>query len=290
MLMRTLDLVVLRTFIAVVETGTLAAAAVRVGRSESAVSLQLKKLEDTLGEPVFDRTGRKLALTEAGSTVLSYAYRLLDLNEEALQAARAHGLDGEVSLGVPQDFAETWLPALIGRFRRSHPGIKINVGVDRSASLQKRAERGEIDLALVFADQRLASSIWTIELPMTWIGQPNFARRSDESVSLAVFDPPCAFRAAAATALERAGIEWAVTFTSPSLAGLWAAIDAGLGISVRTPAGLPSHLAVLPESSGLPALPKVMLSMHAAAALSPAGEQLQGVLIESLTASLSGAM
>src|SRR5438105_3113322 len=125
--MRTLDLLILRTFVAVIESGTLAGAAVRVGRSESAVSLQLKKLEDTIGEAVFDRSGRKLALTEAGTTVLAYARRLLDLNDEALQAAGAYGLDGEVSLGVSQDFAETWLPALVARFRRSHAGIKVRV-------------------------------------------------------------------------------------------------------------------------------------------------------------------
>jgi DNA-binding transcriptional LysR family regulator len=288
--MRTLDLVVLRTLVAVVEAGTLAGAAARVGRSESAVSLQLKKLEEMLGEPVFNRAGRKLALTEAGGTVLGYARRLLDLNDEALQAAGAHGLDGEVSLGVPQDFAETWLPALVARFRRSHPGIKVNIGVDRSTSLQTRVERGELDLALVFADKRPASSIWSSELPMTWIGRSNFTRGVDESVSLAVFDPPCAFRAAAAAALDCAGIEWNVAFTSPSLAGLWAAVDAGLGISVRTPAGIPSHLSVLRESSGLPVLPKVMLAMYASAEMSPAGEHLRGVLIESLTTSLAAAM
>ena len=288
--MRTLDLAVLRTLIAVVETGTLAAAALRVGRSESAVSLQLKKLEETLDASVFDRTSRKLVLTETGATVLGYARRLLDLNDEALQAAGAHGLDGEVSLGVPQDFAETWLPTLIARFRRSHPGIKVNVSVDRSTSLQERAERGDVDVALVFADKRPASAIWSCKLPMAWIGRHDYARKSSETVSLAVFDPPCAFRNAATTALKRAKIKWSVAFTSPSLAGLWAAVDAGLGISVRTPAGLPSHLSILRETSGLPKLPTVMLAMHASATLPAAGEELRSVLIESLTASLGAAM
>jgi DNA-binding transcriptional LysR family regulator len=288
--MRTLDLALLRTLIAVVESGTLAAAALRVGRSESAVSLQLKKLEETLGTPVFNRTGRKLVLTETGTTVLGYARRLLDLNDEAVQAAGAHGLDGEVSLGVPQDFAETWLPTLVARFRRSHPGIRVNVSVDRSASLQARVEQGGIDLALAFTDKRPSSANWSCELPMAWIGRRDYARASRESVSLAVFDPPCAFRNAATTALKRARIKWSVAFTSPSLAGLWAAVDAGLGISVRTPAGLPPHLSILREASGLPKLPTVMLAMHARAALPPAGEQLRSVLIESLTASLAAAM
>ena len=288
--MRTLDLVVLRTLIAVVESGTLAAAALRVGRSESAVSLQLKKLEETLGASVFDRSSRKLVLTETGATVLDYARRLLDLNDEALQAAGAHGLDGEVSLGVPQDFAETWLPTLIARFRRSHPGIKVNVSVDRSTSLQERAQRGEVDVALVFADRRPASAVWSCKLPMSWIGRHDYARTPGEGVSLAVFDPPCAFRNAATTALKRAKIDCSIAFTSPSLAGLWAAVDAGLGISVRTPAGLPAHLSILRETSGLPKLPTVMLAMHVSATLPPAGGQLRDVLIESLAASLTAAM
>jgi DNA-binding transcriptional LysR family regulator len=288
--MRTLDLAFLRTFVAVVETGTLAAAAARVGRSESAVSLQMRRLEETVGEAVFDRTSRKLALTETGATVLAYARRLLDLNDEALQAADAHGLAGEVSLGVPQDFAETWLPAMIGRFRRSHPGIRVNVSVDRSTSLEARVKRSEIDLALVFGGKGTLSAVWSAELPMTWIGRPGFTRRKRDSVSLAVFDPPCAFRAAAATALDRAGVDWSVTFTSPSLAGLWAAVDAGLGISVRTPAGLPSHLAVLGRSAGLPLLPKVELSLHASHSMAQAGAHLQSVLIEGLTTSLAGSM
>jgi DNA-binding transcriptional LysR family regulator len=288
--MRTLDLPVLRTLVAVIDSGTLAAAALRVGRSESAVSLQLKKLEDMLGEAVFDRTRRKVALTDAGMTILGYARRLLDLNDEALQAAGAHGLDGEVSLGVPQDFAETWLPAMIGRFRRSHRAIKVNVTVDRSPSLQSRVARGELDLAMAFTGATPAASTWSAGLPMAWIGRADFRRRDDEPVSLAVFDPPCAFRTAAAAALDRAGIGWGVSFTSPSLASLWAAVDAGLGITVRTPTGKPPHLAVIGRAAGLPDLPRVHLALHAAPSLSAAAAQLQRVLQEGLKASLAGGL
>jgi DNA-binding transcriptional LysR family regulator len=288
--MRTFDLTVLRTFVAVVEGGTLAAAAARIGRSESAVSLQMKKLEETVGEAVFDRSSRTLTLTETGSTVLAYARRLLDLNDEAVLAADAHGLAGEIRIGVPQDFADTWLPAMIGRFRRSHPGIKVNVSVDRSVSLEARVKRGEIDLALVFGEKRSAPAAWSAKMPMTWIGRPEFTRNNGESISLVVFDPPCAFRAAAIAALDRAGIAWSVTFTSVSLAGLWAAVDAGLGISVRTPAALPPHLTALGRSAGLPPLPKVILSLHAAPLIGEAGAYLRRVLIEGLTTSLAGSM
>ena len=109
--MQTLDLSVMRTLMAVVETGSFARAARRVGRSESAVSLQMKRLEEQLGEPVFLRTGKRMALTDAGTTLLGYAQRLLDLNDEALSATSGASLNGSVTLAVPHDVAETWLPS-----------------------------------------------------------------------------------------------------------------------------------------------------------------------------------
>ena len=114
--MPTLDLSVMRTLMAVVETGSFARAARRVGRSKSAVSLQMKRLEEQLGEPVFLRTGKRMALTQAGTTLLGYAQRLLDLNDEALSATSGASLNGSVTLAVPHDVAETWLPAVVEGF------------------------------------------------------------------------------------------------------------------------------------------------------------------------------
>src|ERR1700727_4084867 len=136
--MQTLDLALLRTLLAAVESGSFAAAARRVGRSESAVSLQLKRLEEQIGEAVFVRAGKQMTLTGAGARLVEYARRLLDLNDEALAAMSDHSIDGTVTLGGPHDVAETWLPAVIAGFRRSHPSATLKVIEGRSAVLLSR--------------------------------------------------------------------------------------------------------------------------------------------------------
>lgn len=286
--MSTLDLNVLRTLIAAVETGSFAGAAKRVGRSESAVSLQVQRLEEMVGQPLFRRSGRRMVLTEPGTTLLDHAYRMLELNDEALRAVSGATLHGAVRLGVPQDFAETWLPIVIARFARSHPAASITTVVDRSPALLARLDRGELDLVVVFSGEERSDAIWSAQVPMVWIGPGGYRRRASEPVHLVAFDPPCVFRAAATSALEQRGIGCVVAFISPSLAGLWSAIDAGLGISVRTPASIPSHLAVLRPSAELPELPQVKLSLHAntRSAETKTVQQLQVMLTESLSRSL----
>ena len=208
--MQTLDLAVLRTLLATVESGSFAAAARRVGRSESAVSLQLKRLEEQTGEPVFVRTGRQMALTAGGARLVEYARRLLDLNDEALPDASENSIDGTVTLGVPHDVTETWLPAVIAGFRRSHPSATLKVIEGRSAILQSRLVDSQIDLAVVLSATRPANALWSAHLPMVWIGRSDFNLKKNEPLQLAAFDPPCFFREAAIASLERAGIGWSI--------------------------------------------------------------------------------
>src|SRR6202161_2610778 len=136
--MQTLDLAVMRTLLAAVENGRFAGAARKVGRSESAFILQLKRLEEQIGEPVFVRTGKQMTLTGAGARLVEYARRLLDLNDETLSAMSDNAIDGTVTLGVPHDVAETWLPAVMAGFRRSHPSATLKVVEGRSAILLSR--------------------------------------------------------------------------------------------------------------------------------------------------------
>src|ERR1700733_7341238 len=149
--MQTLDLAVMRTLLAAVKTGSFAGAARKVGRSESAVSLQLKRLEEQIGEPVFLRAGKQMTLTGAGARLVEYARRLLDLNDEALSAMSENAIDGTVTLGVPPDVAETRLPAAIAGFRRSLPSASLKVSEGRSAVLLSRLTDHQINLAVVFS-------------------------------------------------------------------------------------------------------------------------------------------
>jgi DNA-binding transcriptional LysR family regulator len=186
----------LRTLVAVERGGSFARAAERVGRSESAVSLQLKRVEEQIGQPLFHRAGRNMVLTEAGERMLAYAERLIALNDEAVGATVRPRLDGIVRLGVPADFAETWLPTALARFARLCPSVKVETTIERSPALAARLGRGGLDLAMAFAAGSPDQARWSGTIPMAWIGPRDYRRHGEDPVRLAVFDPPCLFRAA----------------------------------------------------------------------------------------------
>ena len=268
----TFDLDVLRSFVTGMELGSFAKAADRLGRSTSAVSAQLRKLEDQAGTAIFRKSGRGLALTEAGETMLAYARRLIDLNDEAASAIHGVELEGWVRLGLQEDFGDVMLPDVLGRFTRAHPKVKIEARVARNAELVERVTSGRLDLALAWNDGTQGPhGEFVAELPMRWIGPRNAAgawpATEDEKLPLIAFEPPCLFRACAAEALDRAGIPWRLAFTSPNLGGLWAATAAGLGLTVRTEIGLPATVrALVPGEDGLPRLPSLSLSLFKAEA------------------------
>ena len=262
----TFDLEVLRSFVAGVDLGSFGRAADRLGRSTSAVSAQLKKLEEQAGVPLLRKDGRGLALTDAGETMLAYARRLLDLNDQAARAVRGVQLQGHVRLGLQEDFGEMLLPRVLGRFARAHPKVRIEARVARNTDLLERIALGQLDLALAWDhDARVPQAQRLTELPMCWIGpaHPASVPDADGALPLVAFESPCLFRGCATDALDRAGIPWLVAFTSPSLAGLWAAVSAGLGLAVRTPLGLPASVRALKAAEhGLPELPVIALSLY----------------------------
>jgi DNA-binding transcriptional LysR family regulator len=275
------DLDVLRTFAAGVELGSFAKAAERLGRSTSAVSAQLKKLEEQAGAPVLRRQGRGMALTEAGETMLAYARRLLELNDEAAAALRGADLAGWVRLGLQEDFGETLLPEILGRFARAHPKVRIEARIARNRELLERIDTGKLDLALAWDSgyatphqERIA------ELPMRWIASAGGPGDwlDEDPLPLVSLDAPCLMRTAATAALDRAGIAWRVAFTSASLAGVWAAVAAGLGVGMRTEAGLPASVRPFVHAR-LPALPRLGLHVHRAnAEPAPAIARLEDIL------------
>lgn len=283
-----LDMDVLRTFVTGFELGSFARAAERLGRSQSAVSTQLRKLEEQVGQPLVQKAGRGLALTPAGESMLGYAKRLLELNDEAIDRLRGTELEGWARLGLAQDFAESWLPAVLKRFARAYPRVRIEVQVGLGAQLTEATLKGDLDIALVWGDGGDAPHARRVAaLPIHWIGQPDWpglASLGREPIPFAAFAPPCTFRSAAVAALDGGGLPWRLVFTSPSLSGLWAAAEGGLGITARTAVGLPKTLRVLdPAATGLPALPDAPLSLHQAEAEpSPAVARLTDILLETI--------
>jgi DNA-binding transcriptional LysR family regulator len=284
-----LDLDVLRTLVLAVDLGGFARAARRVGRTQSAVSLQMRRLEDSARQSLFTRAGRSFALTTAGEQVLGYARRLLAINDEAVAAVRGTRLACPVRLGVLADFAETWLPPVLARFARTHPTARLEVQVDRRIAVLEAIDRGRLDLALVFDADR-PRGVRVGDLPMAWIA-PRGRWLPGGVLPLVLFEAPCVFRTAALAALDRAGIPWHVAFTSQSLAGIWAAVDAGLGVTVRTPVGVPRTLRVVDPAAGLaaglPALPSTTLwLLDAMDTASPLVAELRALLVQSISAAL----
>ncbi|HEY1720098.1 MAG TPA: LysR substrate-binding domain-containing protein [Magnetospirillaceae bacterium] len=280
-----LDMDVLRTIVTAQRLGGFNRAAEQVGRSQSAVSQQIHKLEERIGQPLFKKRGRMLELTEAGEMVLAYARRILDLNDEAVTAVRGASVEGAVRFGMPADFAETWLPMTLGRFKRTHPGVRVEASVDRNYLNIERLDRGQMDLVVAFGRSGRSDALPVASLPMAWIGAADGSLpwNPGEPVPLAMFEGSCVFRSAATEALDAAGIPWTISFTSPGLPGLWAAVTAGLGITLRTAAGLPNTLRQLGPRDGLPPVSTIELAMHdAGRPLTPASVRLREIIFDAL--------
>lgn len=272
------DMDALRSFCEGVDLGSFAKAADRLGRSTSAISMQMKKLEGQAGTHLLRKSGRGLELTAAGETLLGYARRILDLNDEARTALAGLELEGTVRLGLQEDFGERLLSNVLGRFTRSHPDLQIEAVIARNSELIAQLQAGKIDLALGWhTDAALPYVDLLGDYPMRWIGsaEQDHAR---EPVRLVALQAPCLMRKAATDALDRAGIPWRVVYTSASLAGIWAAVAAGLGVTVRTNLGLPGDVRVL---DGLPALPGIRLALYSGAATpSPACRRMAALIKE----------
>lgn len=276
----TLDLDTLRSFVTGIELGSFAKASERLGRSTSAISAQLKKLEESVGTAILQKSGRGLALTPTGEIMLSYARRLLELNDEAINAVRGADLEGRVRIGMQEDFGETLLTQVLGSFSRAHPQVRVEACVARNAELLQLVRTGQLDLALAWdSGEATPYSRLLGMLPMCWISSAAEKCHSIEAnpLSLAVFGAPCLMRSAGTAALDRAGISWRIAFSSVSLGGIWAAVAAGLGITIRTRAGLPGHLVLRTD---LPPLPDIGLMLHQSEAKPSAVVQRLAEIIE----------
>ncbi len=231
-----IDTVQLKSFIAIVETGTFGQAAETVNRTQSALSLQIKKLEEQLGCELFDRTNRRVTLTPQGEIFLGYAKRMIQLQWEAFSRLREPDVEGEIRFGTPEDFATHYLPDVLASFRQHHPRVQLNVDCDLTLNLIDGFHRGKYDVILVKRDpQQVKGGTKVWREPLVWAAADGY--QLEPRLSLVLSPQPCIYRARALAALDRAKRSWHISYTSPSLAGTLAAVKAGLGITV-----LPAHM------------------------------------------------
>jgi DNA-binding transcriptional LysR family regulator len=284
---QTLDLDLLRTLSAVHETGTLARASRRVGRTLSAVSLQLKRLESQCGRPLFRKAGRRLELNAEGEQVLAVGRRMLSLNDQLLEGLRDDVRGSTVRLGLPQDVAERWLPPALARFSRAHPRAQLEVRVERNVVLKELVASGGLDLAVTFDPEPGRPDPEEIQLGVHWLAAPGFRWQVGTPLPLVLFEPPCTFRRLALEALDRASIPWRMAFTSPSLSGLWAAAAAGLGVTVRTELGTPARVRRLRDRR-LPPLPALAFRVEGGAEGPGQLADLRAVLVDQLRTAATG--
>lgn len=270
-----LDIALVRTFLAIVDTGGLTSAGRVVGRTQPAVTQQIKRLEDALGRPLFDLDRRHLKLTADGEVFLEYARAIMRLNDEARARFDASEIRGTVTLGVPDLYAAYLLPQLLRRFARAHPHVEIEMRCMRSVHLYEAMLRDELDLVIATLQPDLKTGTVVRREPLTWVAGLNDRPEAEEVVPLAVLPPGSVYRQRALEALGRAGRRWTITSFSESLAGLQAAVFAGLAVSVFPRCAVQPGMRCPGPRDGLPDLPAIELVLHRRPmALSAAAEHL----------------
>jgi DNA-binding transcriptional LysR family regulator len=276
-----LDLELLRSFVSVVDTGGFTSAGERVHRTQSTVSQQIKRLEDTLGYPLLHRNGKQASPTEHGERLLSYARRILSLEQEAREALARPAGEGIIRLGMPEDFAAYRLPELLSNFIRSRPGLRLDVRCGLSVDMRRALERGELDLVLYKRDAGERGGIASWPEKLRWITSRAHPISYDrDPLPLVMFEQGCLYRKRMIHAVESAGRAWHIAYTSPNLPGIQAAVSAGLGVSILSEvAVLPEHR-VLKASEGFPTVTNTEIALVATPDASPATRSLADVLAE----------
>lgn len=255
-----LDLLLLRSFVAVIDCGSIQLAAARVGRSQSAVSMQIRRLEEDVGRPLFQREGRNLRPNPAGEDLLLHARRLLRLSDEALASLRRPEAAGVVRLGMPEDYAAHLLAPTLARFAREFPLAEIELTFDSSPALLRLAEAGKLDLALVTREPRQPFAVLRRER-FVWAAAPDHGAWLRDPLPVALFEAGDIARRLAVEALQAADRRYRVVSSSHSLLGLIAVAQAGLAVVGLVESCLPPGLVRVGEAEGLPPLPVLDLSL-----------------------------
>lgn len=265
---RDLDLTILRAFLAVVETGSVTGAARLLNRTQAAVSLQIKRLEDTLGQPLFERGHKRLSLAPAGEQLVGFAQRLVAMNDEVVETMTTPSFEGEVKLGLPVDLIVTYAAPILRRFNSKWPGVRVSLVASNSQELVEDLERGRIDLALTTDVEPPSRHVETLAMDdLVWVGAPGGSAHRRTPLPIALGGRNCRFRPVLLEALRHTDIEWRVVLEVANQDAVNATVAAGISVAVMLRETVPASLDVITGDTGLPSLPSFALNLR----LPPAG-------------------
>ena len=264
---RDLDLTLLRAFLAVVETGSVTGAARLLNRTQAAVSLQIKRLEDALALPLFDRDHKRLTLAPSGEQLIGLAQRLVAMNDEVVDAMVSPAFEGEVRLGIPVDLIVTYAAPILRRFNEKWPGVRVSLIASNSQELVEDLANGRVDLALTTDLEAGGRGVETVTHDaLVWVGAHGGGAHRRSPLPLAIGGRNCRFRPVVLEALRRASVEWRVVIEVANQDGVNATVAAGIAVAVMLRETVPAGLEVLPDGLGLPELPTFALNLRLPAA------------------------
>lgn len=285
---RNLDLTALRSFATVAETGGVTRAAGLLHLTQSAVSMQLKRLEESLGRQLLDRSGRGVALTADGEQLLGYARRLLRLNDEVFERLTDHAFEGEYVLGVPHDIVYPAIPKVLRHFHRDYPRMKVNLVSSYTTRLRRLFARGECDLILTTETQPGEGGETLAQLPLVWVGAPDGQAWKSRPLRLA-FEHNCIFRLGVQQALDAASIPWEMAVESDSSRTIEASVSADLAVHAAIEGSEPDRLVHIQHGGALPELTSTLINLYMADTCSgQVAEDLRGLLRQAYAPGESG--
>src|SRR6266478_2104021 len=276
---RDLDITLLRAFLAVVEAGGVTRAAASLGVSQAAASQQIKRLEEALDCRLFERAGRRLVLAPAGERLLAQARRLLALNDEVWSSMRTPSFEGEVRLGVPYDIIANFVPAILRRFAKAQPRVRVSLVCEDSKVVREQLRSGGVDLALTTETEcgRHGETLRTDRL--VWVGVPDGDAHLKDPLPVSLGAPTCVFRPVAIEALDKVRRDWRAVCEVSRLEPVHAAIEAGLAVAPLLRSSVPERFEILDTTRGgrearLPALPEFRINLYTPPNMSPATRDL----------------
>jgi DNA-binding transcriptional LysR family regulator len=259
---RNIDTALLRTFVAVAETGTMTTAARQLHLTQAAVSQQIKRLEELLDRPLFERDQRRLELTTGGAMLLAKAPRLLALNDEIWAVMTAPDFAGEVRLGVPHDIISAFIPPVLKSFDKAWPDVRVYIVAGLTLELLEQLKNGDIDICLTTEQSPKRGGEKLLRDPLVWVGAPNGTAYTRDPLPVALGDQSCIFRNAVLERLAKSGRDWRSVCDTSAMQPLYVSVEADLGVTALLASSVPSNLVVLPADCGLPKLPDFHICLY----------------------------